>query len=101
VKEDDEVFEKVRAYVRENPDQSIQDVSGETEVPVKRIIQYIRDGRLEVSSGISADIGCSQCGAPILSGRYCQKCAMQIKTNILSRPKSDKEVTTGRMHAGR
>jgi flagellar operon protein (TIGR03826 family) len=100
VKEDDKVFEVVREYVKENPDQSINEVSEQTEVPVKRIIQYIRDGRLEVSSGISADVGCAQCGKPIVSGRYCSKCALNIKTDLLHRPAVERK-TTGKMHVGR
>jgi flagellar operon protein (TIGR03826 family) len=89
VKEDDETFELVREYVKENPNHSIGDVSEETKVSIKRITQYIRDGRLEISSGMSADIGCSQCGKPIKSGRFCEKCAAEIKSSILKKPKEE------------
>jgi flagellar operon protein (TIGR03826 family) len=99
VKEDEDTFELVRAYIKENPDQTLQQVSDETHVHVKRILQYIRDGRLEASTGMSDDVGCGQCGKPISKGRFCEVCAGEIKKNVLIRPKHETEVkkAAGRM----
>jgi predicted amidophosphoribosyltransferase len=97
VKEDDETFEKVRVYVKENPEHNIKFISEEINVPMKRIIQYIRDGRLEVSKGMYLDITCSQCGKPISSGNFCDKCAMELKISILAPPQVEKKKI--RMHA--
>jgi predicted amidophosphoribosyltransferase len=100
VKEDDETFERVRELVKENPNLSVGDVAEQAKVSVKRVIQYIRDGRLEVSTGMSGEVGCSQCGRPISKGRFCEKCAVEIKTNILTRPQPEKINATGKMRAG-
>jgi flagellar operon protein (TIGR03826 family) len=85
VKEDEDTFEKVRAYVKENPLCSMKELSDETSVSVKRITQYIRDGRLEISHGMAGEITCTQCGRPILTGRFCEQCAMEIKMTALEK----------------
>jgi flagellar operon protein (TIGR03826 family) len=101
VKADEETFEKVREYVKENPFHSIQDVADETQVPVKRIAQFIRDGRLEVSAGMAPEITCAQCNKPIRGGRFCEKCTMELKNGLLAKPKTEFERKTGKMHSGR
>jgi NMD protein affecting ribosome stability and mRNA decay len=70
----EEEFEKVRLYVKENPHSSAQEVSEHCEIPVKRILQFVREGKLEVSHGMAELITCTKCGRPIKTGRMCEKC---------------------------
>ena len=96
-KEDQDTYEKVREFVKENPDLPINVVAEETEVSVKRIMSYIRDGRLDVSRGMSADVVCMQCGKPITTGRVCDMCAKNLKTGIEKhRPKSAEPLPTSK-----
>jgi ribosomal protein L32 len=78
-----EKFEVVRAYVKENPHSSAQEVSEACDVSVKRLLQYVREGRLEISQGMEGLATCSKCGQPIKSGRMCQKCTRNM-TSALS-----------------
>ncbi|MCL1843303.1 MAG: flagellar protein [Defluviitaleaceae bacterium] len=82
VKAEVNIFDKVRDYVKENPNKSIKEVSEECEVTVKRVLQYIRDGRLEASGGMQGDVLCSKCGKPINIGRMCEKCILETNFAI-------------------
>jgi len=84
IKEDEEQFETVRIFVKENPNQSLQYVSEQCNVSVKRIMTYIRDGRLEATTGIASEVKCSVCGKHILSGRMCEKCANEVGNKVMS-----------------
>ncbi|MCL2604893.1 MAG: flagellar protein [Defluviitaleaceae bacterium] len=89
-----EKFEEVRLYVKENPNSSAQEVSEKCEVSVKRILQYVRDGKLEISQGMEGLITCSKCGRPIKSGRMCERCTKNIAgalTNMISVGNAAKE----------
>jgi len=77
-KADEAAFDRVRDYVKENQDSPIKQVSEACEVPVKRILQYVRDGKLEVSQGMQGEVTCSKCGIPINIGRMCEKCAAEV-----------------------
>ena len=81
VKEEENIFEKVREYIKENPNKTIKEVADANDVSIKRILQYVRDGRINATSGLQSDIKCSKCGKPILTGRMCEKCILE--TNFL------------------
>ncbi len=81
-KEEENIFQTVRAYIEENPDAKMSKVSEETGVSVQKIIRYIKDGRLEVSKGISGEIVCENCGCPIKTGRYCEPCLVLVNRQV-------------------
>ena len=82
MKEEEERFETVRVFVKENPNRTIKEVSDECNVSVKRILQYIRDGKLEASAGIQSDVTCTRCGKQILTGRMCEVCINEVGNQI-------------------
>jgi len=68
-------FQKVKDFLWDNPNATIEEVHNATEVERDLIIKFVREGRL-VAEGLSFDfmIECERCGTPISSGRYCDKC---------------------------
>ena len=82
VKVEEEKFENVRAYVKEHPNRTIKEVSEVCEVSVKSILRYIREGKLEASTGMHGEVTCSKCGVPISSGRMCKKCANEVGQQV-------------------
>jgi NMD protein affecting ribosome stability and mRNA decay len=82
VKAEEEIFDKVRDYIKENPDKNIKEVAEICEVTVKRILTYIRDGRIDASGGMRGDITCSKCGKPIITGRMCEKCILETNFTV-------------------
>jgi flagellar operon protein (TIGR03826 family) len=81
-KADEDQFQTIREYIKENPLVTLGELSEATQVSVKRITQYIRDGRLEIAKGMQGDIGCERCGKPIQTGRYCPACMIDVNSEI-------------------
>lgn len=82
VKEEEEIFENVRQFVRDNPSKSIKEISEECGVSTKRILQYVRDGLLEATVGLQSEVSCSKCGKPIRTGRMCETCVLEVNFQV-------------------
>ncbi|MCL1878401.1 MAG: flagellar protein [Defluviitaleaceae bacterium] len=81
MKEEELIYEKVREYVKDHPECMIKEVADACGVTVKRILSYLRDGRLSTSKGMHGELLCSKCNKPILTGRMCEKCILE--TNFM------------------
>ena len=82
-------FAEVKEFIYQNPGTSIAEVSEATDVTVKQIKQWIREDRLVLSAATADGIECEQCGVPICSGRFCEKCKNQMANSFsatISRP---------------
>lgn len=103
----EEQFQRVKKYIQENPKVSIQQVSSECDVDAAQIKQWIREERLEIAEGSALFINCETCGAPIRSGRFCDKCRFEMSSgfrNVMNENKAgashvstDKEKTSPKM----
>ena len=67
-------FQEVKEYIRENRGAAIQQVAEACDVDVAQIRQWLREDRLEVTEDSPIQMSCEGCGAPIRSGRFCDKC---------------------------
>jgi ribosomal protein L32 len=101
VKEEEAIFEKVREYVREHGNRTIKQVSDACEVSPKKILQYIRDGRLEAGQGMAGEIVCSKCGKPIYIGRMCEKCMLETGFQINDMKEASRIKNAGRVRTTR
>ncbi|PHV69838.1 hypothetical protein CS063_13445 [Sporanaerobium hydrogeniformans] len=81
-KKEEEMFQKVKEYLRENPGASMQEVSIETDTPVGLIESFLRQGRLQIAPGSPITLSCESCGIKILSGRYCDRCSSAVNESI-------------------
>ena len=79
---EEDLFQKVKAYLRENPGESMHVVSEETEVPVTLIEKFLRQGRLEVSPDSPIILTCEMCGKKITTGRFCNGCKGELTNNL-------------------
>mgnify|MGYP000574973051 FL=1 len=99
VEEMEESYAKVKDYVYDHPDANVFDVSKETGVPEKTVLEFLREGRLSMNA---AELECEECGAPITCGRFCSECKNKLENVLMSayRPpkKEEKNPPTGRMH---
>lgn len=77
----EEKFQAVKKYLYEHRGANIAEVSEQCEVESGQIRQWIREERLEFSEG-AIDLGCEKCGAPITSGRFCNKCKASMVNNL-------------------
>ena len=67
-------FQEVKEYVREHRGISIPEVAEACDVDPAQIRQWLRDDRLEVTEDSAMFLNCESCGAPIRSGRFCERC---------------------------
>lgn len=81
---DEEDFRKVKDYLYEFPKETVTTVAIETEVPEEKILRYLREGKLEISAESGILLECESCGEGIRSGRYCDKCAMELDRGLRS-----------------
>lgn len=81
-KDDEQDFQKVKEYLYDNPGASVPEVSDGTEVEARKIIDFLREGRLEVAEGSNLILECENCGDSIRTGRFCDKCASGLQKEL-------------------
>ena len=59
-------------------------MADECDVSTQQIKQWLREERLEFSSDSQIGLNCESCGAPIRSGRFCDKCKANMTQNLQS-----------------
>ncbi len=74
LKKQNELFGKVKSYIAEHPTAKIEEVSNACGVSANDIRKWAREERLSFPEESPIRIYCEKCGAPIKSGRYCEKC---------------------------
>ncbi len=93
--DDEEVdFQKVKNFLWDNPNSTIELVHEKTGVSRERIIKFIRDDRI-IAEGLTLDylLECERCGKPIPSGRFCQKCQEELVKGLSPDRGRQQEVT--------
>lgn len=68
---------KVKDYLWNHKDAAITEVARECEVNPTQIRQWLKEERIQLAEGSVIDLICDGCGAPISSGRFCDKCKAQ------------------------
>ena len=77
-------FQEDKKYLFDNRSATIPDVVENCEVEESQVRQWVREERLEFSSGIDIGMACETCGAPITSGRFCEKCKASMINDLQS-----------------
>ncbi len=80
IQKEEEQFEEVKAFLDENRGATIEEIIEATEVPIKRIQKWLKDGRLEGIQG--SGLKCAKCGVPITKGKYCPSCAKKLESDL-------------------
>ncbi|MBQ9480239.1 MAG: flagellar protein [Selenomonadaceae bacterium] len=75
--------QRIVEYVGEHPDSTILDIVKDLEISEAIVRRLIEEGRL-LQAGIDYHYPCAKCGAPIVSGQYCDSCAEQLKAAIVA-----------------
>lgn len=78
---DDEMYKVVREFIYDNPGATVPEVAEATDVPERKILAFLKEGRLE-TVGDSMLIECEKCGAPIRSGKMCEKCNRELAMGL-------------------
>ncbi len=75
-------FQEVKDYIREHKGVGINEVSEACDVEPNQIRQWLREDRLELAPDSAIQLACESCGAPIRSGRFCEKCTNNMTKNF-------------------
>lgn len=72
-------YGKVRNYIDEHKGANASEVEAATGVSQRAIRKLLKEERIAVANDSKAFLKCELCGADILTGRYCAKCAKQVR----------------------
>lgn len=110
IEELDKKYIAVRNYLDKNKAANVSQVAEETGIDQKSLLYLIRDGRLSFR-GEGSEIVCMKCGAPIESGKYCERCreslvhdlentisSMESKIRPVGQKPADKTDSKSKMH---
>ena len=78
-------FQEVKQYIRDHKGVGIAEVSEACSVDAAQIRQWLRDDRLEVTEDSALMLNCEGCGAPIRSGRFCDRCRANMANTFGSK----------------
>ena len=92
-------FQEVKEYIREHKGVGISEVAEACDVEAAQIRQWLKDDRLEVTEDSAVFLNCESCGAPIRSGKFCEKCKQNMAKSFdqvlkTSRPEAPKPKKT-------
>lgn len=73
--------ERVKAYVRDHPRITVNELIEGSGVPSKFVWRMIQQGLFENSTLKDAKYPCGRCGALITRGAYCSDCEGKLKEN--------------------
>lgn len=93
VKQDQDDFNVVREFLKENPKVSIEVISEATGVDELKIREYLRQGQLELADVNGPALECTRCGKPISKGDYCVLCQREIQNSLRSGGSQPKAVS--------
>jgi predicted amidophosphoribosyltransferase len=82
VRELDEIFVKVREKLYDDPRANIVELCEDTGATEQDIMGWLREGRLIMGSESARLITCVKCGAPIATGRFCEKCSQDMASQF-------------------
>ncbi|CAM4275673.1 TIGR03826 family flagellar region protein [Paenibacillus tarimensis] len=89
IKEVDKQYELCAEYLRKNKGCTIHELSEATEVPMKQITRFIREGRISILNHPNMALACESCGTPIREGNLCMECRHRISRDFREVQKAD------------
>jgi hypothetical protein len=89
----DKIYVAVRNHLDSTPNSSVRQIVDATGIDERSILFLIREGRLMLR-GVSSDIKCIKCGAPIALGKYCDACKSGIVQSLESTRHGMEKATT-------
>lgn len=90
--EDDGDFKIVKEYLYDNPGADIKRVAKETEVEIKKILMYLKEGRIVIQEGSeNTALTCERCSKPINMGRFCDSCIAKMQKEFTGAIEGDKK----------
>ncbi|TQR43745.1 TIGR03826 family flagellar region protein [Paenibacillus popilliae] len=78
LKEIEQEYERCVAYLRETRQATMQELSEATEVSVRQITRFIKEGRISTYQAPNLAYECEICSQPIREGNMCESCRSRL-----------------------
>ncbi|MCD9022301.1 flagellar protein [Cohnella silvisoli] len=75
-------YERCVQYLRENKGLNIQQLSDDTEISIKQITRWIREGRISLLNAPNLSYPCETCGTLIRDGHMCDSCKARLQRDV-------------------
>jgi predicted amidophosphoribosyltransferase len=101
-KKRNELFEKVKEYIRTHPNARIHEVVVDTGVEFDLVREFIDEGRLKIVP-VDVEFRCQICGTRLSAGRICNQCKtdLTLKGDGAANPESPNSAkvnSAGKVH---
>ncbi len=87
-------FQEVKKYIEDNKSATMPQICEAMDVEPEQVRQWVREERLIFAEGSGVLLNCENCGAPIRTGRYCDKCKKEVENglnSLLKKPEQQKK----------
>lgn len=82
IKELEKQYEVCVEYLRKNRGTNIQELSDATEISIKEITRFIREGRISIANAPNMMLPCEVCGTLIREGHMCDSCRTRLSKDL-------------------
>lgn len=90
VRDIEQQYDKCFKYLREYRSCTIDELNEATEVPVKQIAKFIREGRISIKGNPNMFYLCEVCGAQIREHTICEPCRSRLAKETSQMKEDDK-----------
>ncbi|AIQ65890.1 flagellar protein [Paenibacillus stellifer] len=94
IKELEQQYEACVKYIREHKNTDIQELSDATEVSIKEITRFIKEGRISIANAPNMMYPCEVCGRLIRESHMCDDCRTRLRKGFTEAPKKEEAPTT-------
>ncbi|AZK45905.1 TIGR03826 family flagellar region protein [Paenibacillus lentus] len=89
VKDIEHEYEKCVKFLREEKTATIQEVSEATDVSIKQITKFIKEGRITVADNPNMMYPCEVCGVLIRENNMCDSCRARLTRDFTAAVRGD------------
>ncbi|MCD1260851.1 flagellar protein [Paenibacillus athensensis] len=89
IKEVDMQYEKCLKFLRDNRGATINELSEATEVTVRQITKFIREGRISIVNAPNMSYPCEVCGVSIRENTICDSCRSKLAKDVSNQREDD------------
>lgn len=75
-------YERCIEYLRKNRGLNIQQLSDETEISIKQITRWVREGRISLKDAPNMSYPCEVCGTLIRESSMCESCRTRLQKDF-------------------
>lgn len=99
IKDIEQEYERCATYLREHRGATITEVSEATEVSIRQITRFIKEGRISIVDAPNMNYPCEVCGVLIRESNMCDSCRTRL-TKELRQAAEEQSGRISGMHKG-